>query len=103
MLRMFPDMAGVSVEHRWGGAIDLTQDRLPRAGEHGGLYFAMGYSGHGVQMATHMGLQMAKVMGGAWDANPFDGLAWPAIPGHLGKPWFLPFVGAYYRVLDWLQ
>ena len=103
MLRMFPDLAQVPVEHRWGGAIDLTQDRLPRAGEHDGLYYAMGYSGHGVQMATHMGQQMARVMGGDAQANPFADLAWPAIPGHLGKPWFLPFVGAYYRVLDAFQ
>jgi hypothetical protein len=50
-----------------------------------------------------MGQQMAKLMGGDTGANPFDGLAWNAIPGHLGKPWFLPFVGAYYRVLDALQ
>jgi glycine/D-amino acid oxidase-like deaminating enzyme len=103
MLALFPDLASVPIEHRWGGAIDLTQDRLPRAGEHDGLFYAMGYSGHGVQMATHMGQQMAKVIGGDTGANPFDGLAWPAIPGHLGKPWFLPFVGAYYRVLDALQ
>lgn len=103
MLRLFPDLAGTEIQHRWGGAIDLTQDRLPRAGEHDGLYYAMGYSGHGVQMATHMGGQMAKVMGGDMSANPFADLPWPAIPGHLGKPWFLPFVGAYYRVLDYFQ
>ena len=24
-----------------------------------------------------------------------------AIPGHLGPPWFLPFVGVWYRYLDW--
>ena len=103
MLTMFPDLAGTPIEHRWGGTIDLTQDRLPRAGEHDGLFYAMGYSGHGVQMATHMGQIMARVLGGETDANPFADLTWPAIPGHLGKAWFLPFVGAYYRVQDWLQ
>ena len=25
---------------------------------------------------------------------------WPAIPGPFGKPWFLPIVGAYYRLQD---
>jgi NADPH-dependent 2,4-dienoyl-CoA reductase/sulfur reductase-like enzyme len=29
--------------------------------------------------------------------------AWPAIPGHLGPPWFLPLVGAYYRIKDRFQ
>lgn len=103
MLGMFPQLAGTPIEHRWGGTIDLTADRLPRAGEHDGLYYAMGYSGHGVQMATHMGQCMARVMGGDAAANPFADLAWPAIPGHLGKPWFLPMVGAWYRLQDWLH
>ncbi len=103
MLAMFPALEGTPVEHRWGGTIDLTADRLPRAGEHDGMYFAMGYSGHGVQMATHMGQQMARVIGGDPGANPFAGLDWPAIPGHLGKPWFLPMVGAWYRLQDWLH
>jgi hypothetical protein len=40
-------------------------------------------------------------MGGDMSANA--DLSWPAIPGHLGKPWFLPFVGAYYRIQDWLK
>jgi hypothetical protein len=63
----------------------------------------MGYSGHGVQMATHMGQCMARVMGGDLAANPFADLAWPAIPGHIGKPWFLPMVGAWFRLQDWLH
>jgi hypothetical protein len=36
-------------------------------------------------------------------ANPLQALDWPAIPGHFGPPWFLPFVGAYYRMQDWLH
>ena len=103
MRELFPDLAGVRVDACWGGAIDLTADRLPRAGEHEGLFYAMGYSGHGVQMATAMGENMAKVMGGDAAANPFADLSWPAIPGHLGKPWFLPMVGAWYRLQDWLH
>jgi len=103
MAAMFPGLAGTPIAHRWGGTIDLTADRLPRAGEHEGLFYAMGYSGHGVQMATHMGQCMARAMGGDPAANPFADLAWPAIPGHLGKPWFLPLVGAWYRVQDWLH
>ena len=27
----------------------------------------------------------------------------PAIPMYSGRPWFLPLVGAYYQVKDWLQ
>jgi glycine/D-amino acid oxidase-like deaminating enzyme len=82
--------------------VDITADRLPRAGEHDGLYYAMGFSGHGTQMSVRMGEVMADVMNGNAAANLWA-LPWPAIPGHLGKPWFLPLVGAWYRFLDWAQ
>lgn len=99
---VFPQLAGVRIDYCWGGIIDLTADRLPRAGEHDGLFYAMGYSGHGAQMSVHMGERMAAVMGGDAAANPLAGLPWPAVPGHFGPPWFMPFVGAYYRMKDFL-
>jgi glycine/D-amino acid oxidase-like deaminating enzyme len=101
--RTFPQLGRVAIDYCWGGIVDLTADRLPRAGEHDGLFYAMGYSGHGAQMAVHLGQQMAAVMAGDAAANPFRDLAWPAIPGHFGPPWFMPFVGAYYRLQDWLH
>lgn len=100
MQRMFPALTGIGIDHVWGGMIDLTADRLPRAGEHDGLFYAMAYSGHGVQMSVHMGQQMARYMGGDMSANPWADMPWPAIPGHLGKPWFLPLVGAWYKLQD---
>jgi glycine/D-amino acid oxidase-like deaminating enzyme len=78
----------------------MTQDRLPHAGERDGLFYSMGYSGHGTQMSVHMGERMADVMAGVANANPWHGRRWPAIPGHLGPPWFLPAVGLYYRLKD---
>ncbi|MCY1504537.1 Gamma-glutamylputrescine oxidoreductase [compost metagenome] len=103
MAQMFPQLGDVRIDYCWGGLVDMTSDRLPRAGQHGGIYHSMGYSGHGVQMSVHMGQVMADVMGGRADANPWRELNWPAIPGHFGKPWFLPLVGAYYRVQDYLH
>ena len=103
MEEMFPELAGVGVDYCWGGLVDMTADRLPRAGEHRGMYFSTGYSGHGVQMSVHMGQVMADVMAGKPEGNPWRDLKWPAIPGHFGKPWFLPVVGAYYRMRDWLE
>lgn len=100
MIQMFPQLAQVKVDYCWGGLVDMTSDRLPRAGEHDGVFYSMGYSGHGVQMSVHMGQIMADVMEGKAQANPWKDLNWPAIPGHFGKPWFLPLVGAYYRYQD---
>ena len=99
MLRMFPQLAGVPIDYCWGGEVELTANRVPRAGLHEGLFYSLGYSGHGTQMAVHMGQRMARVLGGESTANPLD-FPWPAIPGHFGPPWFMPFVGAYYRFKD---
>jgi glycine/D-amino acid oxidase-like deaminating enzyme len=101
MLQLFPQLHGTKIDYCWGGLVDMTADRLPRAGEHDGLFYAMGYSGHGTQMSVHMGQAMAKVMMGNASANPLAGLDWPAIPGHFGPPWFLPFIGGYYRLVDY--
>jgi glycine/D-amino acid oxidase-like deaminating enzyme len=100
---IFPELRDVRIDYCWGGLVDMTADRLPRAGQHDGLYYSMGYSGHGVQMSVLMGQRMADMMEGKPAANPWRELAWPSIPGHFGKPWFLPLVGAYYRIQDYLH
>ncbi|VTU19241.1 Gamma-glutamylputrescine oxidoreductase [Variovorax sp. PBL-H6] len=100
LARIFPQLGNVRLDYCWGGLVDITQDRLPHAGEREGLYYAMGYSGHGTQMSVHMGQRMAAVMAGDAGANPWRDHDWPAIPGHLGPPWFLPAVGLYYTLKD---
>jgi hypothetical protein len=37
--------------------------------------------------------------------NPFVGIPFPGAPLGLynGKPWFLPFAGAWYKFLDWIS
>ncbi|MCZ8375260.1 MAG: FAD-binding oxidoreductase [Beijerinckiaceae bacterium] len=100
LAEVFPQLGPCRIDYCWGGLVDMTQDRLPRAGTRDGVHFAMGYSGHGVQMSTYMGDVMARRMTGEDVANPWRDLPWPAVPFHFGKPWFLPFVGLYYRYRD---
>jgi len=100
---IFPGLAGIGIDYCWGGLVDMTSDRFPRAGKADGVHFAMGYSGHGAQIATHMGEVLADGILGKPDRNPWADLPWPAVPGHFGQPWFLPLVGAWYRTLDLLR
>ena len=100
---IFPQLGDVAVDYCWGGLVDMTRDRFPRAGEADGVHFAMGYSGHGAQIATHMGEIIADLMTGRANRNPWADLPWPAVPGHFGRPWFLPLVGAYYKALDYIR
>jgi len=103
LAKTFPSLADARIDYCWGGTVDMSADRLPRAGERKGLFYSMGYSGHGVQMAVMMGQVMAGMMQGQSASNPWAGLSWPPVPGHFGKPWFLPVVGLYYRMLDYLH
>lgn len=100
MVGMFPQLADVAIDYCWGGLVGCTQDRYPRAGNAEGVIYSMGYSGHGAQLSTFMGGALANMAMGRKDANPLDGFAWPAVPMHTGNPWFLPVVGAYYRMKD---
>jgi hypothetical protein len=77
-----------------GGMVESKSAAL-----HVGKY-AMGYAGHGVQMATSMGRQMAEYMSGVAEANIWRDYTFRRIPGHFGPPWFLPIAGAYYKFKD---
>jgi glycine/D-amino acid oxidase-like deaminating enzyme len=104
MAGIFPHLADVPLDYCWGGLVDMTQDRYPRAGEADGVSYAMGYSGHGAQLATHMGEMMAeRLLLGLPVANPFADLPWAPVPLHTGKPWFLPLVGLYFKTLDMVK
>ena len=103
LVQIFPQLAKVEIDYCWGGLVDMTKDRYPRAGYVDGVWYAMGYSGHGAQLSTHLGMIMADAILGKADRNPLKGLEWPAVPGHFGKPWFLPLVGLYYKALDRFQ
>jgi len=100
MVDFFPQLANVKAEYCWGGAVDMTSDRLPRIGSHNGMLYAMGYSGHGAQLSTLLGKVLAERVQGKQVKTPFDELTWPPIPGYWGTPWFLPFVGAYFGFKD---
>ena len=103
LVEVFPELSNTRIDYCWGGMVDMTRDRLPRAGERNGLFYSMGYSGHGTHMSTFMGAIMAEVLDGRTDLNPWRDFDWPAIPGHFGPTWFLPFVGAYYKLQDYLH
>jgi glycine/D-amino acid oxidase-like deaminating enzyme len=100
MVDVFPELKDARVSYAWGGQVGLTLDRIPHAGERDGVYYSLGYCGHGTQMATYMGKQMAEVMDGHPEANPWREFPFKAVPLHFGPPWFLPFADAYYRFKD---
>lgn len=100
MTAVFPQLSRAKIDYTWGGLVDITMDQMVHAGVRDGIHYSLGYSGHGVQMATHSGRELARKLLGKRDALPFDGIAFPPVPGHFGPPWFLPLIGAGAHVVD---
>jgi glycine/D-amino acid oxidase-like deaminating enzyme len=105
MIDVYPQLRDAEVEYVWGGTLDFAFDIMPHAGEIDGMYYAVGYAGHGVAMATYQGQKMAELIAGDKPENPFVGIPFPGAPLGLynGKPWFLPFAGMWYKFLDWVS
>jgi len=102
MIAVFPELAGQPIDYAWGGQVALTRDQMPHAGMLDGMYYAAGYAGHGIAMATSLGDAVARRMAGDHAPHPLISDAFASIPLYRGTPWFLPLVGAYYRMKDWL-
>lgn len=105
MVSVYPQLRDTKVEYAWGGTLDFCFDTMPHAGRMDGMYYAVGYAGHGVAMATYLGTQIAQQIAGEEFDNPYEAIPFPGAPLGLynGRPWFLPFAGAYYKVLDWVS
>jgi glycine/D-amino acid oxidase-like deaminating enzyme len=104
MVEIFPQLRGTAVEYAWGGTLDCAVDLMPHAGRLDGMYYALGYAGHGVALATYLGTRLGVAIAAGDHSLPLSGLRFPAAPFGLdgGKPWFLPLVGVWYRFLDWV-
>jgi glycine/D-amino acid oxidase-like deaminating enzyme len=102
MGQVFPQLRDTPVAYAWGGTLDAAFDLMPHAGERDGMRFALGFAGHGVALATYLGRLLAAQMLGRQADNPFASIPFPRAPLGLynGSPWFLPFAGAWYRLLD---
>ena len=105
MIDVYPQLRDAKVEYVWGGTLDFAFDIMPHAGQIDGVYYAVGYAGHGVAMATYQGQKIAELISGDKPENPFVGIPFPGAPLGLynGKPWFLPFAGMWYKFLDWVS
>lgn len=105
MIDVYPQLADAKIDYVWGGTLDFAFDIMPHAGVIDGMYYAVGYAGHGVAMATYQGQKVAELMAGEKPENPFVGIPFPGAPLGLynGRPWFLPLAGMWYKFLDWVS
>jgi gamma-glutamylputrescine oxidase len=83
MARVFPQLRGVGFDSVWGGLIDISLNRAPHWGRLGdNVYFAQGFSGHGVAATGLAGRILAEaIRGQAGRLDLFAGIPHRDFPG----------------------
>jgi len=104
MISVYPQLRDAKVEFVWGGTLDFAFDVMPHTGRIDGMYYSVGYAGHGVAIGTYLGTKLAAVICGEPNDIPFDAISFPDPPIGLrsGHTWALPLAGVYYKFLDWV-
>ena len=84
MLRVYPQLKDVRVEHAWSGWMSYARHQMPQLGRlPDGLWYGMGFGGHGVAPTTLAGEVLADAILG-----DESGLA-------VFRPWGLPWAGGH--------
>ena len=83
MRRVYPQLQGRAIDYAWGGRVAVTRNLLPHFGREGkNVYFAQGFSGHGILLAGLAGKLMAgAVQGTAEDFDVFTRIPHAPFPG----------------------
>ena len=103
MLAVYPQLRDVRVEYAWGGTLDFSYDTMPHLGQVDGYYYALGYAGHGVALASLLGTQLGEALGtAALRDNPFAELPFEPLPfgSRRYKQPFLRLAALWYAFLD---
>jgi glycine/D-amino acid oxidase-like deaminating enzyme len=104
MTHLLPQLQGTRITHGWKGNVAFAFDYLPHVGVKDGVHHALACNGSGVVTMTHLGRQAAMMMmGTANRPSAFSRLPFPTMKGYTGHPWFMPLVGAAYRLRDRLD
>jgi glycine/D-amino acid oxidase-like deaminating enzyme len=86
LARYFPELADIELRHRWSGPLGLTLARhcaMGVRGAHRNVYYALGYSGHGVVLANLAGRVIADLYAGHHDP-------WRNCPFYMKSPSGIP-------------
>lgn len=71
MVSLFPQLADTRIEYVWGGFVGISRERTPHLGRLSPtVYFAQGFSGHGVALTGIAGRVIAEAIAG--QAGRFD-------------------------------
>ena len=105
MKDVYPQLNDVKIDYAWGGNVAITVNRLPHFGRVGkNVYFAHGFSGHGIMHTGLAGKLMAEAVAGTAERfDVFTRIPHMSFPGGalMRKP-ALVLAMAYFKLRDLL-
>lgn len=105
MLAVFPQLSAVKIEYVWGGSVAITINRFPDIGRRGrAVYYAQGFSGHGVALSGFAGKILADAIRGESETLDIFGRIKHEdfIGGEMFRTPILVLAMLYYRLRDLL-
>jgi gamma-glutamylputrescine oxidase len=106
MVKVFPDLRAARIAYAWGGMMSYARHKMPqvgrlRSGPNAGLWYGLGFGGHGVAPTTAIGELLAATIA--------HGTPIPAAFEHYGLPRTFRPVGlaaaqatySWMQLLDW--
>ena len=105
MLKVYPQLKGKRIDYEWGGNIGIVVNRVPLLGRiKPNVFYAMGYSGHGVNVTHVAGEILVDAIAGTFERlDVFEKISHLNIP--LGQRLGSQMVALgmlYYRMKDLL-
>ena len=104
MLKVYPQLAGTRIDYAWSGMMSYGRHRMPQVGRlPEGLWYGMGFGGHGVGPTTLAGELLAAALCG--DRTKLAAMDAYGLP-HAGGPAGLfaaQLTYWYYELRDWMR
>ena len=104
--RIFPSLSAEPFESTWSGAVDTSLDQTPAVGQmgkHGNIFYAIGFSGHGVNLTSVFGriiADLARERGAEWTWLPYLNHLPPYTPNEPFRWMAIQMALGYYRATD---
>jgi len=105
MCRIYPQLQNTNIDYAWGGTIGVTLSRVPQLGRIApNIFYAQGYSGHGVNVTHLAGQILADAIAGTFERfDIFEKVKPLTVPGSsvFSKP-MVALGMMYYSLKDLL-
>ena len=101
--QIYPQLANKRIDYEWGGYVGIVLNRAPLIGRlKSNVFYAMGYSGHGINVSHLAGEVVAEAVGGTFEKmDLFDRVKHHRIPFSRQFGNNMVALGMlYYRLLD---